>query len=138
MHPMQRRVRVYTASKIRHKPRWQTRAQLTSQIEFCARWIWAPDTPDLSDVSFWDRGSRTRLWTQNIQDVQYSDCVVGYMETRDDLHGTLVEIGVALGLGKPVHLVGAFDNHHSWQWHPLCFRHESLDEAFHYIQGESS
>lgn len=129
--------KVYTASKIRHAQIWRTASTLYPQIEFTARWISiAKGVPDHLDTTFWNDHDRMIHWIQDVQDVQRSDYLLVFAErdTDDDaqLKGSLIEAGVALGLGKIVLQVG-LSPRHSWTAHPLVFGFDVLDEAFAFI-----
>lgn len=131
--------KVYTASKIRHKAGWLQVERLNPEVEFTARWLRMPDSPDLTDIDYWSPEDRARLWIQNIQDVQRSDYVLSFVAPEDltTVKGTLVEIGCAIGLGKVVHAAG-YDHHHSWTNHPLVIRHSTMQHALDAIIGGHS
>lgn len=129
------RPKVYTASKIHHNALWRLFSRQYPQLEFTARWIQLGTVPD-HNTTFWTEEQKTLHWIQDIQDVQRSDFVLVYSELLDEIKGTLVEVGCAIGLGKVVLAVG-LDSHHSWQAHPLVLRFPSLPEALNYIAGVS-
>ena len=128
------RPKVYTASKIRHAPIWRSAESHFPSIEFTARWINFPEnTPD-HHTTFWSEEQKRLHWIQDVQDVQRSDFLLAYCEEGDEVKGTLVEAGCAIGLGKVVIAVG-FDQHNSWQAHPLVISKLSLATAFDFIRG---
>lgn len=127
------RSKVYTASKIYHASMWRKHREVYSNhIEFTACWI-NHDGPD-HNTTFWSENDKLRHWMQDIQDVQRSDFLIAFTGLNDNLAGTLVEVGAAIGLGKVVLAVG-FSGTHSWQHHPLVYEYMTVQDALDFIAG---
>lgn len=128
--------RIYTASKIRHAPMWRKlRDEHRYNYILTARWIHKADgETDFNDLNKFTPNQIRLGWIEDIQDVRFSDWLIAYMEPEDHVRGSLVEVGAAIAYGVNVVSVG-FDNHHSWQSHPLVTRAPDLDSAFQFITG---
>lgn len=125
------RPRVYTASKLFHSSLWIDLYDdpAWSFIEWTARW---PRLVDLERTA--TPADFGHFWAMDIQDVQRSDFVLLLGGIHEDaLRGALVEAGAAIALGKIVVAVH-LSPHHSWSFHPLVVRLDSLDEALKFFQ----
>jgi len=78
------------------------------------------------------------LWLKIVEEVQGADAVLVYAALEDfPVRGVLVEAGIALGKGIPVHVVvpgGGLTGPSlrplgAWANHPLVTRYEVLDKA---------
>lgn len=78
------------------------------------------------------------LWSDIITEIKGCDCLVLYAEADDfPLKGAFVEVGVALGLGKPVRIVAPgvpiamddFKPFGSWAKHSLVSFHSDVEVA---------
>ncbi len=115
---------IYVASKASHRPMWR---EMRKRYPIEARWIDVDDSyigRELTDDEY--RG----LWVTCIEDVSTSGAVVAWYEAGEVWKGALIEIGVALALGKPVFLAGALPDH-SWVHHPLVEHVGDLPTALH-------
>lgn len=110
---------VYIASKARHWQAWQRKRDEHPHIRFVCTWI---DEGDEGATIDW-----SDLWTRCVTEAASADAVIAYYEQGDELKGALVEVGVALGAGKPVYLVG--HPPHSWVNHPNVRQALSVDDA---------
>lgn len=118
-------IHVYTASKPFRKKMWLALSEtLPPDVVFTSSWIKEGFILDESDPVQCRRG-----WIKNIADVMSSDFLICYAEKDDELSGTLVEIGVALGCGTPVVLVGNCDRFATWQHHPIVGRAANIEEG---------
>lgn len=114
---------IYTAGKVWQaaKFRW-----LRDKCDFnvCARWI---------DMDFSKEASaeeKKAAWKICMEDVARCDFLLLYCEKEDEEHrGSLVEIGAAMALNKPIYAIGkaktfmataysdvAFTHHPLWNW----------------------
>lgn len=119
-------MRVYTASKLEHAEKWKSLRQFMASIVWTARWVthYAGRVPDHEPFT-------TIGWVHDIEDVMSSDVVMVYAEKDEVLRGALVEAGAALACGKWVIVIDPDSNptFGTWQFHPMCMRCKSLDEA---------
>jgi len=72
------------------------------------------------------------LWQRCIAEAAAADVTFVVVFGGEKLNGALVEVGAALGAGRPVHVLdpgGALDSH-SWLHHPLVTVHRSRIEAW--------
>lgn len=81
----------------------------------------------------------------DIDGVKNSDIAVAVMDDPDYAYrGTYTEIGCALGIGKPLHIVapypldscGNYVQTNVFFWHPDITHHESWDSFVKYLQSE--
>lgn len=130
-------MKIYIASKSIHRPYWRAFRDLGHNI--ISRWIDVEDkyTIDPTGLDF------KELWEWCIKDVQECDVLVCYVEPGEVLKGALIEVGVALGLGKRVVCVGSIQdylNNGTWLNHPRVehcpgFQFSGLMEE---LRGEES
>ena len=118
------RIKVYTASKLSEAGRWRDLKDAWPEVDFVARWPFkhvgaVPDTPTFAKV-FWDH---------DLQDVEKSDVVLIYGAPADKLRGALVEVGMALAMGKEVIAVGDHPDYSTWQYHRRVHRVDDLSQA---------
>ena len=134
-------IRVYTASKIALAPFWHQFAAECPEVFLCSRWlkhmaIGTADTPE----------NAKHFWQEDFQDVAGCDLLLCYATEGQTLHGALVEVGVALALGKPVMVIGEHPSYGTWQWHPGVIRvpdiagamQRIISVAFQYARGPQS
>lgn len=117
------KIRLYTASKLRHATMWQQLRSNWREIQFISRWIdlvgKCPDTQEFAEV----------FWIQDLQDVRCSDVVLVYGSYDDNLRGALIEAGAALALGIFVIVVGNCQDYGTWKYHPHVLRAEDFNHA---------
>ena len=117
-------IKVYTASKLGHAPRWRALLKEWPEVAFTARW------PHKHVGAVPDEAVFARVfWEQDLEDVSRAGGVLVYAEPGDHLRGALVEAGMALALGKWVIVVGEHEDYGTWQYHPLVYRVSDLDQA---------
>lgn len=121
---MTRRLRVYTASKLKEAARWSALVEAWPEVEFTARWVWGhvgvtPDLPAFAKV----------FWSHDDEDVRTSDVLLLYAEPGDHLRGGLVEAGMAIAYGLEVVVVGDHPDYGTWQHHAQVHRVASLTQA---------
>lgn len=111
-------MKIYIASKALHRPQWRDYRKLG--VPIISRWI---DTPDEHlDRELPAGFDFAQLWTQCVEDVVAADVTVVYVEHGEVLKGAILEVGVALGLGKKVVACGpmsTFLANGTWIHHPL-------------------
>lgn len=92
---------IYPASRTHHAPMWL--AHRSSGVPLAASWI---DLVEAEDRGQGQEMDFTGLWTSIEAEIRSSDALVLFARTDDfPLKGALVEVGLALGMGKPVMLV---------------------------------
>lgn len=112
---------VYIASKTKHAPKWR---KLRDELGYpiISTWIDEAGEGQSSDL----RGLASRC----IKEASEATCTVVYGEQGEILKGALIEIGSALGSGKPVICVGTWENFKSvFQSHPLWRSSGSVETA---------
>lgn len=141
-------MKIYIASKAYHRPYWR-RARDRAGVPIISRWIDVEDKfigtifgdPECLDY--------TKLWVECVDDVKACDVLVVYVD-RDRKHegdvsevlkGALLEVGVALGLGKRVIAVGSPDHFLSngtWLNHPnIDHRWCHINTVFDELKAEA-
>ena len=127
-------IKVYIASKLSYafmfqglREEWRRRG-----IDLHARWF------DQASLEHVEHKLTTHdfhvFWLVDEEDVRQSDAVILYAETGDKLRGALVEVGMAIALGKLVIVIGDHPDYGTWQHHPVVTRADSLDHAFTMLQ----
>jgi len=109
---------IYVASKTKHAHIWKSFRDKGFPI--ISTWIdeaGEGETKDLSD-----------LWVRCVQEAADCSLLIAYIEDGEVFKGGYIEIGVALGNGKPVYLIGNFPG--TFMNHPLVSCFDSLDDAF--------
>lgn len=122
---------IYIASRAsvpERAARW--RRYRSAGVHITSTWIDEDGEGQTNDLS--------ELWMRIVAEVAVSDRLVLYAEPDDfPLKGALIEVGVALGLGKriTVCLPGVELDPRScrplgsWYWHPLVTRNDNIDQA---------
>lgn len=112
-------INIYTASKLQHAETWRNFWVARLDVHWTARWIF--NTVAIPEDDPRNVPAAKHYWIDNEQDVRAADVVIGYCAPGETLRGALVEIGIALALGKRVVLVGKEDEpcFGTWQFHPL-------------------
>ncbi len=91
--------KLYVASKTKHGRRWQELRDAGWPI--ISTWI--------DEASPGQSKSLSDLWDRCIRESREADAVLAYRASEDEvLKGAYIEIGSALGAGKPVMAAGAF------------------------------
>lgn len=123
-------LRVYTASKLKHAPKWRDLCAATPGIQAHARWLKhnVIGTPDSAE-------NAAEFWLQDEQDVRDADVVMVYGEGDDKIRGALVEAGIAIACGIPVVVVGEHSDYGTWQFHPGVTRMPDLPSAIAFIRS---
>lgn len=114
--------KVYTASKVFRAPMWRSLRADYPNIEFTSTWI----NDDITPLMEAQAETCQKGWIKNVKDVQRSTHLLCYAEKDDPLSGTLVEIGVMLGVGGRVYLIGDCERFSTWTHHPLVVWWSSL------------
>lgn len=118
------KLRVYTASCLRHADGWKYMANDNQEIEWVARWPTehCSNVPDNSAFARW-------FWSQDFEDVARADVVLVFAEGNDNLRGALVEAGIGIALHKRIIVVGEHVSYGTWQYHPSVVRVKDLPDA---------
>lgn len=90
-------ISIYPSSKVKHAPMWRELQQKVPNVFFNARWLKRAEKE--SELSVDDM---RHLWMECMQDISSSEALLLYAEDGDTLRGALVEVGMALAMGKPV------------------------------------
>lgn len=123
---VKRRIKVYTASKLRSATFIRDEIAHWPEVEVVSRW---PFSHVDGDEPLWpeDCGAHASIfWTHDEEDVRKADVVLLFGEETDVLRGGLVESGMALALGKPVIVVGVNASYGTWQHHPKVYRVKNM------------
>jgi len=122
--------KVYFASKLTYARRlWEL--ALKWNLETTSRWLSQADLELKGSPSTEEFGI---FWLVDEEDVRRSDALIVYGEADDILKGALVEVGMAIALGKLVICVGASSSFGSWTNHPLVLIAPSLEGAVKLIR----
>ena len=117
-------MKVYTAGKIWHAPKFQYLRD-TLGYDVNARWI------DLDDNNWIVRKRKDILWQICYEDVRDCDFVLLYCEDMsEEQRGALVEIGMAYAFQKPVYAVGTCKTIQPNKISDVAFTHF---EGFHWL-----
>ena len=117
-------MKVYTAGKIWHAPKFQYLRDVLG-YDVNARWI------DLEDSNWIVRKRKDILWQICYEDVRDCDFVLLYCEDiSEEQRGALVEIGLAYAVGKPVYAVGTCKTIQPNKISDVAFTHF---EGFHWL-----
>tara|TARA_Y100000356_G_C11119942_1_gene214199 strand:- start:194 stop:628 length:435 start_codon:yes stop_codon:yes gene_type:complete len=117
-------MKVYTAGKIWHAPKFQYLRDVLG-YDVNARWI------DLEDSNWIVRKRKDILWQICYEDVRDCDFVLLYCEDMsEEQRGALVEIGMAYAFGKPVYAVGTCKTIQPNKISDVAFTHF---EGFHWL-----
>ena len=117
-------MKVYTAGKIWHAPKFQYLRDVLG-YDVNARWI------DLDDNNWIVRKRKDILWQICYEDVRDCDFVLLYCEDiSEEQRGALVEIGMAYAFQKPVYAVGTCKTIQQNKISDVAFTHF---EGFHWL-----
>ena len=117
-------MKVYTAGKIWHAPKFQYLRDVLG-YDVNARWI------DHEDSNWIVRKRKDILWQICYEDVRDCDFVLLYCEDMsEEQRGALVEIGMAYAFGKPVYAVGTCKTIQPNKISDVAFTHF---EGFHWL-----
>ena len=122
----ERPIRIYCASPFHRASMWRNGTVVPPSIEIVSTWHdhdYGLTEPTLTADDF------AQHWLTDLREIRQAHLVVAYAENRDRPQGTLVEIGAALGQGKPVILVGNY-TWSNWSHHPLVNHFLTFREAF--------
>jgi hypothetical protein len=121
---------VYVASRVKRAPMWRE-IRDAKAIGIVSSWIDEAGEGETADLG--------ELWQRIFGEVSAASALILYAETEDfPLKGALVEVGMALALGKPIFAVlpgvvlepRSMRPVGSWLHHPNVRRAASLTEAF--------
>ena len=117
------KLRIYTASKLRHTEWWRQLRTDWPEFDWVSRWPvdHCGNIPDSDTFARW-------FWMQDVEDVSRCDVCVVFAERDDHLRGALVEAGIAIALHKTVIVVGQHEDYGTWQWHSSVRRVRDFDE----------
>lgn len=117
------KLRIYTASKLKHADTWRKLRSDWPEFDWVARWPTdhCGNIPDTDTFARW-------FWMQDMEDVARCDVVVVFAEGDDHLRGALVEAGATIALHKTVIVVGEHPDYGTWQWHSSVRRVRDMAE----------
>lgn len=125
---------VYVASHVRHAGliKDRRRAWRGQGITVTSHWI---DAPGLGNEHNLTPLYLAGQWIENYHDVAASKALLVYAEKNDVMRGALIEAGIAMGMHRPVVIVGPLDHPSwgSWQYHPLVHYCLNLEAALHVL-----
>jgi hypothetical protein len=113
---------VYVASRVHHAARWQ---ELRTRYPILTTWIDEAGEGETDDLG--------ELWGRIRAEIEASRALVLYLRPGDfPLKGALIEVGMALAIGRPVHVAmrgveiepRSMRPVGSWLHHPLVTRYE--------------
>ena len=137
---------IYSASKIWHNLKWREMRDVHG-YPITARWINVEcgtyENP--TGAKQLTPTEKTQLWIECAEDVKKCDFVAIYGEPRDEQRGATVEFGMALGMNRPIYVIGNCPffgaNSHSdaaYMHHPLVHRvgtEQFADGSYDYVTG---
>lgn len=83
-------------------------------------------TLDWTDHKYEDEEYPKEYCKADVQGVIDADILIGLFERPYVYRGALVEMGIALGQGKPIHLIGTYQDDCIFANHPSCIHYNSL------------
>lgn len=126
--------KIYIASKAHHRPQW--RELRNKGYDIISQWI------DINDKYSQDPTGLdyTKLWDACVQDVRKCDILILYVEKDEHLKGALVQLGVALGLGKEIIVTGIFGDDNGTWYHneKIQVSNLAIEDLLKYVYGQES
>lgn len=116
-------IRIYIASKMEHAERWRELYAELPDIHICSRW------PFLEPFIEPSKENARKFWQTDEDDIYNCNALIVYAEEGEKLRGALVEAGMALGIGRPVIVVGDHPDFGTWVFHPNVSRVATLADA---------
>ena len=116
-------VRIYIASKMHHAERWRGLYDELPDVHICSHW------PFLEPFVHPSGENARKFWHDDVQDISDCHALIVYAEEGEKLRGALVEAGIAIGMGRPVIVVGEHPDFGTWSFHPKVSRATTLAEA---------
>jgi hypothetical protein len=116
---------IYIASKTVHAPKWI--ALRNQGAPFISTWIF--------EAGEGQSKSKADLWQRCIREASRAHALIAYREPGEIFKGAFIEIGAALASGKPVFLVGKYEE--TFIHHPLVTSCKTMEEAFTLAGRES-
>ena len=118
-------MKIYIASKTKHAQKW---LDLRNRgLEINSTWI--------DEVGEGQSSSLSDLAHRCIREAAEADWLILYCEDGDFLKGALLEVGAALGAGRPILCVGKCESiSPTFQRHPLWFDVDSIETAIKYVR----
>jgi hypothetical protein len=131
-----RKLKVYGASKIEAWEYWLALRDTFKGIEWTAAWPEVIRQRSGVNLSGADKDFSAACWLRDFQDIQAADALILLAPAKENhLRGGLVEAGYALGLGKPVYLVGDHADFGSWQYHPMVRKFEKMEDCLDHLEN---
>ena len=119
--------KVYIASKMQHAEKWRDLYN-KSGLHIVSRW------PFLEPFVEPTKNNALKFWQDDVADIKNCDVLMIYAEENEHLRGALVEVGLALGLGKYVVVIGDHPDFGTWRYHPRVYNLVDLDQAINFIR----
>lgn len=114
--------KIYIASKMHHAPKWRA-AYSRPDIHVVSRWPFLETQVDDCDTNC------RKFWQDDFTDISSCDILILFAEEGENLRGALVEVGIAMGLGKQIIVIGDHSDHGTWWHHPLVRKVVDLEAA---------
>lgn len=128
------RPRIYCASSTTHAAMWREWTDaLRPRIDIISTW-------HELDFPLEEQNAAVSAvhWKENIRQILFdADHLLVYATADDHIQGTLVEVGLAIGNGLPIHLIGTYP-WRSWRHSAFIHVHSSLHAALVTITGAHS
>lgn len=121
---------IYSASKIWHNTKWLALRDVWG-YNIISRWINVPcgTEGNMTGAKIFTPAEKAVLWQECDFDARTADMMVVYAERDNEMRGALVEMGIAMGNGKPIYVIGTCPTFevapHSdvaFMYHPLVKR----------------
>jgi nucleoside 2-deoxyribosyltransferase len=121
------KMKVYVAGHDQKEARRVAAALRAVGVQVKSSWL----DEDFQRTSFYSDEDRCRIAIQDVEEVQDADALVFLASLHRVPGGKFVEVGVALGLNKPVHLIGHREN--MLMWHPNVEAWDSLEDLVKFV-----
>lgn len=123
---------IYVSSKVIHAEMWQL-LRRDRGVPINSSWIYDPTQFDLMN-----RNQCSKAWAKYVKEVREASCVLAYTTDGDKpLKGGLIEIGIAIGLGKLIFLVAESKDFSTDWMHNLgtWIHHDAVVKCFNLQDG---
>lgn len=129
--------KIYIASKSRHRPRWRGLRD-TGGYNIISKWIDVDDSligdPDRT-IKF--NFNYPKLWADCVTDVKNCDVLVLYAEAGEHLKGALVEVGIAIALGKEIMVTGVLEDNGTWfHYGKVELWDDTIEQLLEFLYGQ--
>lgn len=119
--------KVYFASKMHHAEKWRNLYHFHKNLHMVSRWPYLE--PEVEPTA----ANAQKFWDTDLLDIVSADYLIVYALEGENLRGALVEVGMAIGLGKTVICIGDSDEYGTWRYHKQVLNYETLEQALEFI-----